>query len=124
MPKVLYNIKLHYQTSNGAKTYISPNNLCDVYVFDKYFAFVRRKNFVFKVLFAPVLVTSEPDTVKKNFTYLESYKPEQVHFNQQIKGNVDIKLNDPLYKYLKINLTFKELTSEQTAILDKIKEWC
>ncbi len=124
MPKVLHNIKLHFQTTNGPKTYISTNNYCDIFLFEKYLVIVRRQKFVFKIFFAPVLITKEPDTMKKKFTYLESYKPEQIHYNQQIKGNVDIKLIDPLHKHLKIYLTFKELNSEQEVHLAVINEWC
>lgn len=123
MPTVFQNVKLRYWTTNGARTVISPNNHCDLYLFDNYLAIFRRQDFIFKVFFAPVLLTSDLVTTKNNFNYLDCFKPEKIHFNQLMNGQVDIKLKDPIYKHWKIDITFKELTSEQIKQLDKIKNW-
>ena len=124
MPTVFQNVKLRYWTTNGPRTMISPNNHCDLYLFDNCLAIIRRQDFIFKVFFAPVLLTSDLATTKSNFNYLDCYKPDYIHFNQLIKGQVDIKLKDPVSRHWKIDITFKELTSEQTNQLDKIKNWC
>ena len=123
-PTVFKNIKLRYWTTRGPKTQISPNNRCDLYVFDNYLAIVRRQDFIFKVFFAPVMLTSDLATTKNNFNYLDCYKPDYIHFNRLMKGQVDIKLKDPISRRWKIDITFKELTSEQTNQLYKIKNWC
>ena len=123
-PVLFQNIKLRYWTSNGARTMISPNNNCDIYLFDNFLAIVRRQNFIFKVFFAPVLITSDIISIKSIFSYLTVYKPDRVIFNEVMKGQIDIKIKDPIYRHCKIDITFKELTSEQLNQLVKIKNWC
>ena len=124
MPTVFQNVKLRYWTTNGVRTMISPNNHCDLYLFDNYLAIVRRQDFIFKVFFSPILLTSDLATTKSTFHYLDCYKPDHIAFNQLMEGQVDIKLKDPIYRHWKIDITFKELTTEQTKQLDKIKNWC
>ena len=123
-PAFLQNIKLRYWTTNGARTMISPNNHCDIYLFNNFLAIVRRQNFIFKVFFAPVLVTSDIPNTKNIFSYLTVYKPNRIIFNKVMKGQLDIKLIDPLYQHYKIDITFKQLTNEQLTQLDKLKDWC
>ena len=123
-PAFLQNIKLRYWTTNGARTMTSPNNNCDIYLFDTFLAIVRRQNFIFKVFFAPVLITSDITSTKSIFSYLTVYKPDRVVFNEVMKGQIDIKIKDPIYRHYKIDITFKELTSEQLIQLGKIKNWC
>lgn len=123
-PIVFQNIKLRYSETSGLKTYIYPNNRCDLYLFDNYLAIVRRQNFVFKVFFAPILLTSDLASTKNIFNYLDSYKPDQITFKQIVKGEVEIKLTDPKYKHSKTDITLKGLTIEQTAQLERIKNWC
>jgi Ca2+/Na+ antiporter len=123
-PTVLKDIKLHYWISSGQRMQISPNNHCDLYLFNDCLAIIRRQDFIFKVLFAPVLFTSDLLSTKSNFNYLDCYKPDRINFNQFIKGQVDIKVQDPIYRHWKIDITFRELTSEQTKDLEKIKNWC
>ncbi len=123
-PTVFQNIKLRYSETSGLKTYIYPNNCCDLYLFDNYLAIVRRQDFVFKVFFAPVLLTSDIATTKNIFNYLDIYKPDQITVQQIVKGEIDIKLTDPTYKHYKTDITLKGLTIEQTTQLEKIKNWC
>ena len=123
-PVLFQNIKLRYWTTNGARTRISPNNNCDIYLFDNFLAIVRRQNFIFKVFFGPVLITSDIINTKNIFSYLTVYKPDRVFFNEVMKGQIDIKIQDPVYRHYKIDITFKELTSEQLTQLVKIKDWC
>ena len=123
-PVLFQNIKLRYWTTNGARTGISPNNNCDIYLFDNFLAIVRRQNFIFKVFFAPVLITSDITNTKNIFNYLTVYKPDRVIFKEIMKDQIDIKIKDPIYRHYKIDITFKELTSEQLTQLVKIKDWC
>ena len=123
-PTVFQNIKLRYSETSGLKTYIYPNNRCDLYLFDNYLAVVRRQDFVFKVFFAPILLTSDIESTKDNFNYLDTYKPDRITFNQIVKGEVDIKLTAPKHKHYKTDITLKGLTKEQTTQLEKIKNWC
>ena len=123
-PILLQNIKLRYWITNRARTRSSPNNHCDIYLFDDLLAIVRRQNFIFKVFFAPVLITSHIASTKSIFNYLSVYKPARITFNQIVKGEIDIKIKDPIYGHYKIDITFKGLTSEQLTQLIKIKNWC
>jgi hypothetical protein len=119
-----HSIKLRYSTTSGLRTEISPNNRCDLYLLDNCLAIVRRQDFIFKVFFAPVIISSDTATTKNMFDYLHIYKPDRITFKQIVKGEVDIKLTDPIYMHYTIDLTLKGLTSEQTNQLEKIKTWC
>ena len=123
-PIVFKNIKLRYWTTSGLRTATYPNNHCDLYLFDNCLAIVRRQDFILKVFFAPVLLTSDIATIMNTFNYLDVYKPDQITFKQIVKGEVDIKLTDLKHKHYKIDITFKGLSSEQTNQLEKIKNWC
>lgn len=125
-PTVFQNIKLRYSETTGLKTYIYPNNRCDLYLFDKYLAVVRKQDFVFKVIFAPILLTTDIESTKNNYNYLDTYELDQITFKEIVKRQVevDIKLTDPKYKHYKTDITLKGLTIEQNAQLEKIKNWC
>ncbi len=123
-PTVFQNIKLRYSETSGLKTYIYPNNRCDLYLFDNYLAVVRRQDFVFKVFFAPILLTSDIESTKKIYNYLDTYKPDKITFKQMVKEEVGIKLTDPTYKHYKTDITLIVLTNEQITQLEKIKNWC
>lgn len=58
------------------------------------------------------------------FDYLDTYKPIRVTFNQFVKGQVEIKLSDPIYKNYKIDIILKGLSNEQINHLEKNKNWC
>jgi len=122
-PTVFKNIKLRFWRTSGLKTYVYPNNCCDLYLFDNCLAIVRRQNFIFKVFFNPILLTSNTTTTKNIFNYLDTYHPNKIIFKQIIKGELDIKLTDLLYNHYKIGITLKGLTNEQIDQLEKIKKW-
>ena len=126
-PTVIKNIKLRYWTTRGTSTYtktqISPNNKCDIYLFDNYLAIIRRQDFIFKAFFAPVIITSDAINLKSTFDYLEIHKPTLIHFSSIKKGEIEIKLPDPIYKTVRIDITLQGLTNEQTNQLEKIKHW-
>jgi len=123
-PAVFQNIKIRYSETSGLKTYTYPINRCDLYLFDNYLAIVRRNDFIFKVFFPPIVLTSDISTTKNIFDNLKSYKPDQIIFKQIVKGEVDIKITDPAYKHYSRDITLKELSNEQTTQLEKIKNWC
>jgi len=123
-PTVFQNIKIRYWTTSGLKTYVYPNNFCDLYLFDNCLAIIRRQDFIFKVFFNPILLTSDTTTTKILFNYLDTYKPDNIIFKQPVKGEVDIKLTDLEHNHFKIDMTFKGLTNEQLGQLEKIKNWC
>jgi hypothetical protein len=127
-PTVYHNIQLRYWTTNGSWTRIWPNSRCDLYLFDNCLAIVRSQNFIFKMFFAPVLLTSDIVITKKRFNNLKTYKPDCVIFKQIIKqiikGALDITLTDPVYKQYTIEIMIKGLTNEQIHQLEKIKNWC
>ena len=123
-PALIQNIKLRYWTTSGRRTMISPNNLCDIYLFDNFLAIIRRQSFIFKVLFAPVLISPDITNTKNIFNYLTVYKPDRIIFNQVMKGQIEIKLKDPIYRGFKIDITLKELTKEQLTQLAEIRNWC
>lgn len=121
--EIFENIKLRYWITSGQRTQISINNLCDLYLFDNCLAIVRRQNFVFKVFFAPVIITSDISNSKSVFNNIDIYKPNRVHFNQIVKGEIDIKIKDHNYEHRSIEITFKGLTGEQLTKLEKIKTY-
>ena len=123
-PALLSNIKLRYWTTNGTRIMISPNNHCDIYLFHDFLAIVRRQSFIFRVFFAPVLITTDITNTKNFFSYLAVYKADRINFNHVMKNQIDIKLKDPIYKHYKIDLTFKGLTRGQLIQLAEIKNWC
>ena len=123
-PTVIHNIKLRYWTTSGHRSQVYPNNHCDLYLFNNYLAIVRRQDFIFKIFFSPILLTSDIATTKNMFDYLEIYKPDSITFKQIVKGEVDIKLTDPIYKHNTIDITLKGLTNEHMNKLEKIKNWC
>ncbi len=118
------DIKISYSETSGLKTYIFPNNYCDLYLFDNYLAIVRKQHFIFKVLFAPMVLSSNTHNTNSIFNHLKSYKPSQIIFKELIKGEIDIKLNDINNKHYTIDITLKGLTNEQLTQLDIIKKWC
>jgi hypothetical protein len=121
-PTIFENIKLRYSETSGLKTYLYPNNSCDLYLFDNYLAIVRRQNFIFKVFFAPILLTSDMTTTINIFNYLDSYKTDRITFNQIVNGEVEIKLTHKTQKHYKADITLKGLTNEQITQLEKIKK--
>jgi hypothetical protein len=122
-PIVFQNIKLRFWTTYGLKTEISLNNRCDLYLFDNCLAIVRRQDFIFKLLFAPILLTSDVAETENIFNYLDTYYPKQITFTQIVKGEVEINLTDPTHKHYQIAITLKELTIEQITQLEKIKNF-
>lgn len=122
-PILFENIKLRYWSTSGQRTQVSPNNHCELYLFDNCLAMVRRQNFVFKVFFAPVIITSDIAKAKGIFNYLDIYKPKRVHFNQILKGEIDINITDPIHQHRRVDITFKELSGEQLTQLEKIKTY-
>jgi hypothetical protein len=118
-PTVFHNIQVRYWTTSGSWTRIWPNSRCDLYLFDNCLSIVRSQNFIFKMFFAPVLLTSDIAITKKTFNNLKTYKPDHVIFKQIVKGELDIKLTDPIYKHYTIIITFKGLTNEQIHQLEK-----
>ncbi len=123
-PIFFQHIKIRYSETSGLKTYIFPNNYCDLYLFDNYLAIVRKQHFIFKVLFAPMVLSSNTDTTNSSFNHLKSYKPSQIVFKEVLKGEIDIKINDINNKQYTIDITLKGLTNEQLTQLDIIKNWC
>jgi len=120
-PTIFKSIKLCYSTTSGLRTQISPNNYCDIYLFDNCLAIIRRQEFIFKVFFTPVLLTSDIATTKNKFDYLDTFKPDSITIKKIVKGEVDIKLANPIHKHYTIDMTLKGLTDEQINQLKKIK---
>lgn len=124
-PVVINNVKLRYWiTPKNTKTMLSPNNYCDLYLFDNFLAIIRRQDFILEIFFAPVLLTADLVTAKNKFNYLDCYKPDYIHFSQHVKGQVDIKVKDPIYKHWKIDITLKGLSDVQIGQLEKILNLC
>jgi len=92
-------------------------------LFEDCLGIVRRQNFIYKVFFPPFLITTDIAKTKCVFDYLNVLKPEKVLFKQIIKGDVDIKLIDPIYKHYRIEITIKGLTNDQINQLNRIKSW-
>lgn len=124
IPTIIQNVKLRYTTTNGLRIQNAPNNRCDLVLFNNCLALVRRQDFIFKIYFDPIIITSDIAITKKIFNYLDIYKPDRITFNQLVKGEVDIKLTDPIYRHYTIDITLKGLSKEQTNQLEKIKTWC
>lgn len=123
-PIVFQNIKISYSETGGQKKQLYINNRCNLYLFNNSLAIVRKQDFIFNVLFAPIVLTSDIVTTKQVFYYLDTYKPNQLIFKQTLKGEIDIKLTDPTYKHYVTEITLQGLTNEQLIQLDRIKNWC
>jgi len=123
-PTIFKNINLRYYEISGQKTYNYPNNRCDLYFFDNYLVIIRSQYFIFKVLFAPILLTPDISSTKPNFSYLSIYKPDRITFKDILKGEVDIQLTDQANKHYITRITLKGLTNEQKNQLEKVKNWC
>lgn len=123
-PTVFRNVKLDYAEIGGLRKQMYINNSCDLYLFDNALAIIRRQDFIFKVFFAPILLTPDITTTKNDFQYLKTYKPNLITFKQVIKGEVDIKLTDPIYEHYTTEITLQGLTNEQLNQLEKTKNWC
>jgi hypothetical protein len=119
-PVVLSNIKLRCWVTNK-KIYIYPNNRCDLYLFDDFLAIIRRQQSVFG--FIPILAASDIKSLEGKFKHFDIYKLEKLLIKQNIKDEVDLELSDLIYKHYKVEITLKELTSEQIGQLEKIKNW-
>lgn len=119
-PLVFQDLRLSYLETSGLKTYPFSNNRCDLYLFENYLAIVRRHDFVFKVFFPPILLSSDVESTKKIFYGLETYKPDRIMFKQKIKGEIAIKLTDPTFQKFSIDITLKGLTKEQTIQIEKL----
>ncbi len=76
------------------------------YLFNSYFAILRRQDFVFKVFFSPVLLTRNVVTIKNSFDHLKFYRPDHIGFYNLTKVQVAIKCKDPIYTHHKIDITF------------------
>ncbi len=122
-PIIFENIELRYWTNNGGRMEINPFNRCNLFLFENCLAIVRRQEFIGKVLFPPILLTSDITLTKDIFNYLKIYKPEHILSKKIINGEVDIILSDPIYKHYKIDITLMGLSEHQIDQLDKIKSW-
>ncbi len=122
-PIVLKNIKLRYWTTTHLKTNISPNNYCDLYLFENCISIVRREKFIYQIKFAPIVLSNNLDAIKGTFEFLDCYKPAGIHFYEKLKGKIDIKLLDSRYKFRRIDITLKGLSDEQISTLHSLREW-
>ena len=123
-PIVLKDIRLRYWTTTHSKTNISPNNYCDLYIFEYCIVLIRREKFIYRIKFAPIVLSNNVEAIKSRFGFLKCYKPDGIHFYEKLKGKIDIKLLESNYKFKRIDITLKGLQDEQIALLNKLKEWC
>ena len=121
---VFVNVNLQYRVINQYKMRVSPYGTSDLYLFDDALVLLRSQHFIFRLLFAPVLITVDPNKWSGRFGYIDIYKPDSIVFNRFLKGVIDIKLSDPKFKTFKIEVRLKKLTEEQMFQLDKMRDWC
>lgn len=119
-PIVFNDIKLRYWKSRGTRTEISINSICDLYLYDESLVLVRRQNFILKMIFAPVVITSNIAKSKNDFPNLESYLPSSFVLNSYKRGELEIKLQGSY----RIDITLKGLTTEQIDKLRIVQNWC
>lgn len=126
---VFNNIKLrywetrYYPNIGDTRTYIYLNNTCDIYLFDNYFAIVRRQNFVFKVSFPPILISSQNSDAQNIFNYLDIYYPKRISFIKVKIGELDFNVVDSNNKYITVEITVKGLTQEQIERFEVLRQW-
>jgi hypothetical protein len=122
-PDVFKNIKMRHWATSGYRTYISPCSSCDLYLFDDYLVIVRTQNFIYRVHFAPIIITSYLMAEESMFSYLELNVPDQIIFKQVLKGEIEIRLTDLHYKHYKTEITLKGLTDTQMDLLERMRNW-
>lgn len=120
---VIENVRLRYWRKRGLKYFIDPTNRCDLYLFHNCLAVVRKKNNILKVCFAPILITSDIQSATTDFPYLYIYQPTLIRFKKIVEGEIDFIAKGTMYNSYAIDFSLKGLTKEQTAQLEKIKNW-
>lgn len=121
-PVVIYDIKLSYWIKSGYKYYVSIRNYCDIYIFDNFFVIVRKQKIIFDLLFPPMLFVKSFQRVTSGFEYINHFEPEIIKFSKVVKGQIEIKIIDPVYEHRKIEIIIKGLTNEQMEKVEKVWE--
>lgn len=119
-PMVLENVKLNYEDYRNKA---ASNSYGDLYMFEEFLVILRRQRFIFKIIYLPILITSNVIKAKNVFDYLQVYKLVGVNFNHIVKGQIEIKLLDSTKSAENVDLVFKRLTEEQMKEIAKIKNW-
>ena len=138
-PVVYNDIQTSYQTIQKYNTTFSVANRCDIYFFDDFLVLFRTQHFFFRILFPPIVITSNINIGKNIFgkqadnpmadilvstmfqNNFETFKPTKIRV---LKSAVEITLPDRNDLNTKKCITLNWITKEQTTQLERIKNWC
>jgi hypothetical protein len=119
----LRKIKLQFWETSGYRSYISPNNDCDLYLMEDSIVLVRRQVFIFTVHFSPIIITSNVFDLTKEFRDLYVCRPSKIFFKEVITNEIEIIIPSSIGKHYRIEITLKRLAKEQKNHLNYIKNW-
>lgn len=119
-PTLFPDIKIFYSTWDSLKYYGSPFNRGDVYLFDDFIVIIRRMNIGIKILYEPILISTNPESTKHSFKYVQTMKPDRITFSRFSKRDIGIEMTDSIYRHRKIELILKGLTNDEIAQLERM----
>lgn len=120
---ILRQVKLQFWETSGYRSYLSPNNDCDLYLLNNSIVLVRRQNFLVTVHFRPIIITPHVLDLTKEFHGLYVCKPSRIFFKEVIKNEIEIIIPSSIGKHYRVEITLKQLTTEQIKSLNYIKDW-
>jgi hypothetical protein len=120
---ILRQVKLQYWERSEYRSYISPNNECDLYLMEDSIALVRRQIFFVTVHFRPIIITANISDLTKEFRDLYICRPTKIFFKEVITNEIEIIIPSSIGNYYWVEITLKRLTQEQKNRLNYIKNW-
>ena len=120
---ILRKVNLQFWEICGYRSYISPNNNCDLYLMEDSIVLVRRQVFIVTVHFRPIIITANVFDLTKEFQDLYVCRPSKIFFKEVILNEIEIIIPSSIGKYYRVEITLKQLTKEQKNCLKYIKNW-
>ena len=122
-PIVLREVNLQFWETSGYRSFISPNNECDIYLLEDSIALIRRQVFIVTVHFRPIIITTNVADLTKEFRDLYVCRPIKIFFKETITDEIEIIIPSSISRYYRVQITLKRLTEEQKKCLNYIRDW-
>ncbi len=87
---ILRQFNLQLWETSGYRSYISPNNNCDLYLMEDSIVLVRRQVFIVTVHFRPIIITANVFDLTKEFQDLYVCRPSKIFFKEVILNEIEI----------------------------------
>ncbi|MCL2131664.1 MAG: hypothetical protein FWH36_04310 [Lentimicrobiaceae bacterium] len=116
----------------GYNIIVSPNHKCDIYLFDNYFAIVRK---TFFYTYAPVFITPDVERTREITGFSTVYKPSNISFFQKKSRKITFEIENEIVfkdfmlfvggksKYFQTIITLNNLTDGQITYFEQIENW-